>query len=496
MTNVIHVRYSHLLTPPHEIDMRFIGRKKELESLELLLKKKSASMVVIRGRRRVGKSRLIKEFVSDKESWIFSGLPPVPRITKQRQLDAFSVQVAQNLNMPKIQVSDWIEHFKFIGNQAKGKKIVIVLDEISWMGSEDHDFLGQLKTAWDLYFSDNKDLILILCGSVSSWIEENILKSTGFVGRVSLDMVLDELSINESGEFWDAQRNMVSAYEKFKVLSVTGGIPKYLEEIIPSQSAEDNIHRLCFQPEGLLFREFEQIFSDLFSKKAQTYSNVVKTLANASLSLDEVCKKLNLEKGGSISRYLGDLILAGFVEEDCTWNLLTKTGSRLKKFRLKDNYLRFYLRYIEPNKDRIIKGIFESKSFMHFPGWESVIGLQFENLVVNNLKTLCKILRIDLLEVIHAGPFFQRSTQRQKGCQIDLMIQTRYNTLYLCEIKFSMSQIQGFVVEEMKKKIQNLSMPKRFSVRPVLVHVNGVSQAVRESEIFNDIVDFSKFFMI
>jgi hypothetical protein len=96
--------------------------------------------------------------------------------------------------MPKIQVSEWIEHFIFIGNRAKGKKIVIVLDEISWMGSEDPDFLGQLKTAWDLYFSENPDLILILCGSVSSWIEENILKSTEFVGRVSVDMVLDKLS--------------------------------------------------------------------------------------------------------------------------------------------------------------------------------------------------------------------------------------------------------------------------------------------------------------
>ncbi|PJD94532.1 MAG: ATPase [Parachlamydia sp.] len=476
--------------------MKFIGRKKELESLELLLKKKSASMVVIRGRRRIGKSRLIKEFTSGKKSWVFSGLPPVPHITKQRQLDAFSVQIAQNLNMPKIQVSEWIEHFTFIGNQAKGQKIVIVLDEISWMGSEDPDFLGQLKTAWDLHFSENPDLILILCGSVSSWIEENILKSTGFVGRVSVDMVLQELSISESCEFWGAQRNKVSAYEKFKVLSVTGGVPKYLEEIISSQSAEDNIHRLCFQSNGLLFREFEQIFSDLFSNKAQTFSNIVKTLAHAPLSLDEICEKLDLEKSGFISRCLDNLALAGFVQEDCTWNLFTKSKSRLKKFRLKDNYLRFYLRYIEPNKDRIAKDIFKSKSFMHMPGWESIMGLQFENLVINNLKSICKILRIDLLEITNAGPFFQRATQRQKGCQIDLMIQTRHNTLYICEIKFSASEIKSSVIEEVEKKIMNLSIPKRFSIRPVLVHVNGVSQSVKESETFNDIIDFSEFFEI
>ncbi len=476
--------------------MKFIGRKKELESLEILLKKKSASLVVIHGRRRVGKSRLIKEFVSDKKNWYFSGLPPVRGITKQRQLDAFSTQISQNLNMPKIQVSEWIEYFTFLGNQAKGQKIVIVLDEISWMGSEDPDFLGQLKTAWDLHFSENPELILILCGSVASWIEENILKSTGFVGRVSVDMVLEELSIAESGEFWGAQRNKVSSYEKLKLLSVTGGIPKYLEEIIPSQSAEDNIHRLCFQSKGLLFREFDQIFSDLFSKRAQTYSNIVRALAHASLTLDEVCKKLNLEKSGSISQYLDDLELAGFVHEDYAWNLSTKAEARLKKFRLKDNYLRFYLRYIEPNKDRIEKDLFESKAFMHMPGWESVMGLQFENLVVNNLKSLCRILRIDLIEIANAGPFFQRATQRQKGCQIDLMIQTRHNTLYVCEIKFSTAEVKNSCAEEMEKKIENLSVPKGFSIRPVLIHVNEVSQAIKESEVFNEIVDFSQFFSL
>ena len=128
------------------------------------------------------------------------------------------------------------------------------------------------------------------------------------------------------------------------------------------------------------------------------------------------------------------------------------------------------------------------------PGWESVMGLQFENLVVNNLKSLCKILRIETLEIANTGPFFQRATKRQKGCQIDLMIQTRHNTLYLCEIKFSTSEVKSSVIEEMERKIENLSAPKGFSIRPVLIHVNGVSQSVKENEIFNDIIDFSQFF--
>ncbi len=473
--------------------MKFIGRKREMESLNLLLKKKSASLAVIRGRRRVGKSRLIQEFVKDKKSWIFAGLPPIPGITKQRQIDAFSSQVSQNLKIPSMQAKDWNEYFAFLGNQAQGQKIVIIFDEISWMGSEDPDFLGHLKNAWDLHFSVNPDLILILCGSVSSWIEKNILRSTGFVGRISIDMLLEELSISESQEFWGPSKNTISPYEKFKVLSVTGGIPKYLEEIIPDQTAEENIKRLCFQSNGLLFREYDQIFSDLFSKKSQTYSKIIKTLNEQPLTLDEICNSLNIKKSGAISEYLHNLTLAGFVAQDATWDLKNKNPSKLKKFRLRDNYIRFYLKYIEPNKEKITKNLFAPGSSFQLPGWESIMGLQFENLVINNIKELCKILKIETQEIVTAGPFFQRTTKRQKGCQIDLLIQTRHCNLYLCEIKFRTKEIDAAVIGEIEKKIKNISIPKSYSIRPVLIHVNGVSQSVLENETFSYIVDFSNF---
>ena len=421
------------------------------------------------------------------------GLPPV-KTTKERQIDEFSSQLSQNLQIPKIQPSNWnwSECFSFLAAHAQRHKIVIVFDEISWMGSEDPDFLGYLKNAWDLHFSANPNLILILCGSVSSWIEENILSSTGFLGRISIDMKLDELSISESQEFWGSQRDRISSYEKFKVLAVTGGVPKYLEEIIPEQTAEENIQRLCFQSSGLLYREYDQIFSDLFGKRAVTYSHIISALNKKSLTLDEICTILQMEKSGNISRYLRDLISAGFVSEDGTWNLKNKKASQLKKFRLKDNYIRFYLRYMEPNKRKISKNLFDL-GVLDLPGWETIMGLQFENLVMNNLKELCKILKIDTQEIVTAGPFFQRTTKRQKGCQIDLLIQTRHNTLYLCEVKFSTKEISTSVMEEIEKKIKNIAIPKSYSIRPVLIHVNGVNQGIIDKEVFSHIVDLSQF---
>jgi AAA+ ATPase superfamily predicted ATPase len=474
--------------------MKFIGRQRELEGLNILLKKSSASLVVIRGRRRIGKSRLISEFTKDKNCWDFSGLTPAKGITNERQLNAFADRMSKLLKMPKLRPTGWDDLFWHLGNHVKKQKLVIVFDEISWMGSLDPDFLGHLKNLWDLYLSHNPNLIFILCGSVSSWIEENILSHTGFLGRVSVDMVLEELSLQECQAFWKDQKKRISAYEKFKVLSVTGGIPKYLEEIIPEEPAEANIKRLCFQPEGLLFREFNQIFSDLFEKKAPIYSSIVSTLAHRSLSLDEICQALNIKKGGAISKYMHHLTLAGFVSKESTWNLKTKRTSKLKHFRLSDNYLRFYVRYIQPNEDIILKKLFVSKTLSGLPGWETIMGFQFENLVLNNLKEVYKLLKIDTQDITAVGPFFQRPTQRKKGCQIDLLIQTSYQTLYLCEIKFHGSELNKSVVNEVEEKMKRISIPQGYSIRPVLIHVNGVSQSVIESGLFSHVIDFSEFF--
>jgi uncharacterized protein len=473
--------------------MKFIGRKEELETLNRLHKKSSASLIVIRGRRRIGKSRLIEEFTNEKNAWVFSGLPPTNKTTKQSQLNIFCNQMEKIFKLPKLRMNNWHEALSLLGTFAKKQKLIIVFDEISWMGSKDSDFLGYLKTAWDQYFSLNPNLIFILCGSVSSWIEENILTSTGFVGRVSIDMNLKELSLKESNEFFKDHKFKISAFEKLKMLSITGGVPKYLEEIVPKDSAETNLQKMCFKENGILFREFEQIFSDIFSKKYNTYSNIVQILEKNCYNLNEICKKLNINKGGVISKYLHNLKISGFISEDPSWNLKSKKISKNKKFRLKDNYLRFYLKYIKPNKEKIEQNSFQLPSLINFPGWKSIMGLQFENLVLNNRFELLRILKIDPTELIMMGPFFQKPTLRQKGCQIDLLIQTKYS-LYVCEIKFHFSEISKKVTDDVEQKIKRLSCPRGYSIRPVLIHVNGISPQVQHSGFFNKIIDFSEFF--
>lgn len=470
--------------------VRFVGRKKELESLLGLFHKKDASLVVIRGRRRIGKSRLAEEYSKKfKKSIILSGIPPEDGVNAAEQREEFLRQL-QEYKLPIYRSDDWGNLFFDLAEITKQGRVLIVLDEITWMGSKDPTFLPKLKTAWDRLFKKNPQLVMIISGSNSAWIEKNILSSTGFYGRVSLRILLKELSLSDCNDFWDDWPGFVDSYEKFKILSITGGIPRYLEELRPDLTVEGNIKRLCFEPEGLLFQEFDQIFHDLFLNKGSFYKQIVQSLVERHLSMSELAKKIGRSNGGDISEALDELTQAGFIARDYTWSLGKKTKSKISQYRLCDNYLRFYLKYIQPNREQIEGGKIRKLP----PGWYSILGLQFENLVVNNGSKLQHILDIPADEVIFAAPYLQTHRVRRKGCQIDYLIQTRFNCIYLCEVKFRQGEIGMEAIKEVEGKISALQLPRGFSCRPILIHVNGIDEDVIDSGFFARIVDFSEFF--
>ena len=469
---------------------KFIGRKQELKRLKELKTKSIASFVVVRGRRRTGKSRLIEEFSKEFEYYYaFSGLPPDENTTAKHQLDEFSRQISREFKTAKARFDDWSDAFWSIGERVQSGKILILFDEVSWMGSKDPTFLGKIKNFWDTQLKKNDDLIFVVCGSASSWIEKNILSHTGFVGRISYTLSLDELPLADCDKFWPEN---ISAYEKFKVLSITGGIPKYLEEILPKKTAEENIQRLCFSKGGFLVDEFEQIFSDIFLRKTDYYKKIIKALVNGPKEQTEICDLLGISRHGRIPEYLEELSLAGFISIDYAWNLKTGKDSKIRQYRLSDNYLRFYLKYIESSLSSIQRNTYQLNAISSLPKWHSMIGLQFENLVLNNRSSLYELLEISLSDIVCENPYFQRKTSAHAGCQIDYMIQTKFNTLYICELKFSKNPIGVDVIKEVQQKIDRLKRPKGFSCRPILIHVNGVTEDLLDEDYFAGMVDFSQ----
>lgn len=277
---------------------------------------------------------------------------------------------------------------------------------------------------------------------------------------------------------------------------MTGGVPLYLEHMDPTVSAEENIRQLCFQPEGILFNEFEKIFSDLFSKRSEKYKKIVHCLSKHAATQDEICKSLGLKQSGEISEYLDDLIKSGFISRDFTWRLHKRKTSLLSQYRLSDNYSRFYVKQIYPHRLKIEKKQFMKATLNHLPGWDSMMGLQFENLVLSNRHLLWQLLKISPEDIVCDNPFFQKKTTRHDGCQIDYLIQTKQNTLYIFEIKFSKNELGSSVIHEIEKKISAIAIPKYFSYRPILVHVNGVKEEIIENNFFSTVINFGELFKI
>jgi AAA+ ATPase superfamily predicted ATPase len=206
----------------------FIGRIAELAELQSLRESGQAQLVIVEGRRRIGKSRLVEEFGRGQRFLQFAGLAPAQVPDAQMQRDEFSRLLSEQTGLPRVTSDDWSTLLQLLAREIHRRKVVVLLDEISWMASGDAGFLSKLKSAWDLYFSKNSRLMLILCGSVSSWIQKNIISSTAFLGRPSRDIKLEEFTLPECNQFWP-RHSRVSSYEKLKILSVTGGVPRYLE---------------------------------------------------------------------------------------------------------------------------------------------------------------------------------------------------------------------------------------------------------------------------
>ncbi len=465
----------------------FVGRESELSRLRLLLKKKTASLVVVKGRRRVGKSRLAQEFGKCFDQCVtLTGLPPDKNITAQAQRDDFAQQLVDELHIDRPETADWGHLLRTLARQVQKTSVLVILDELTWLGSEDATFLGKLKSVWDTHLSQNPRLILLLSGSMSLWLEENLLRSTGFVGRISLEVDLQPLPLDACPAFWGAHAERVSSLEMLRLLAVTGCIPRYLEEIIPSHTAEQNIQALCFEPDGLLFREFDRLFGDFFGERGDYYQRLTRCLGDGPLAPEKIYERLDLAPSGKILRHLDDLVSCGFVKRDYTWNVNTGVESKLSRYRLSDNYLRFYLKYVAPHRRRI-----ERRTYKGPGAWPSIIALQFENLLMHSRHQLLGKIGVPLDEVVYDNPYFRRATKRAPGVQIDYMVQTRYKTIYMCEVKFSQQRIGSTVVDEVQKRLLDLRPPRGFSVRPVLIHVNGVTPSVVESEFFATILDFS-----
>ncbi len=281
--------------------------------------------------------------------------------------------------------------------------------------------------------------------------------------------------------------------EILDVLSVTGGVPRYLEEIDPGLSADENIRRMCFVKEGELYKDFDAIFDPVLGEGVAVKKQILVELSAGPMSGAQLSGRLGVGRNGRFSELLRELEQGGFISSDPGLNPETGAPMRISKYRLRDNYTRFYLKYVMPHKTEIETGTYRHASIEHLPGWSTVMGLQFENLVVNNAMDVVKHIGIGKATVVSAVPYSNSRHGRNGeacGCQIDLLVQTP-KTAYVVEVKRK-NLIDSDVEDEVRRKMERLPIRHGITLRPVLVYAGELAKSVEADGYFDAIVPASR----
>lgn len=473
----------------------FFGREELIDRLTALTRKRTAALVTCRGRRRIGKTTLVETFAKRTEARFLKieGLRPKPSLSNADELSNFASQLALQTGCDDTPPSNWLNAFSRLDREIRDDTAtVVLLDEVSWMANYDPAFPGTLKIAWDNLFKKHDRLVLVVCGSVSTWIRDNIIDDGTFYGRRSLDIVVPELPLSECVKFWGAAAERIDRREILDVLSVTGGIPRYLEEIDPSETAAENIRRLCFSPRGVLREDFDEMFADVITKAPMLASRVLRSLVDGPKSVSEIAAALGTAKGGRFSDVLAQLIESGMVASDTGKNPATSRDMRETRYRIKDNYSVFYLKYVEPVKDAIDKNSFPFGSLDSLDGWDSLMGLAFENLVLSNLRPLLGLLGLGSVQILSAAPFRKKAGKGNggEGVQIDLLLQAR-RTACVVEIK-RRREIGREIEDEVARKIRFLPKRDGVSIRTALVYEGHLAPIVEADGFFDSVVPFRR----
>ena len=461
--------------------MMFYGRQSELESLENLYKHPKAQLIAIYGRRRVGKSTLIKHFVGSKPSLFFEGLE---RETSPTQIAHASAvlkrQISANILLQKADLKSWSDFFDILNEHLlahKRKRTIIVFDEFQWMAAGQGKLVSLLKYYWDNFWKD-QNVLIILCGSIASFMVKKVIHSKALYGRLAIGMHLGKLSPHEVR----AMLKRRSEEEVLKYLMILGGVPRYLEFVDQSKSFEQNIERLFFLRNAPLSDEFEKIFFSHF-KEPRTYAAIVKELSTSAKSLQKISEALKIPTGGGLGSYLENLCMAGFIAVETPF--LAKKSTNLKRYRIIDELLLFYLKYLLPNEKAIEKGvgmsIFRNKISNQ---WEPWLGLAFESFCRNQAPLLALAMGFGD-RVISFGPAFSRDSP---GFQIDLLFERADGVVTLCEVKYHQKPIGCWVIPEVKRKAALFSVPRGKTLELALIAPYGADEPLRQTEFFHHIV--------
>lgn len=389
-------------------------------------------MVAVIGRRRVGKTFLIRSFFKKKVIFEMTGVRAIPL---EKQLENFSERLkdASGATLPVKHPVDWFEAFRLLEACIQpllgDEKKVLFLDELPWLAGEKSDFLSALGYFWNSWAS-RKNLVVVICGSAASWMIENVINDTGgLYNRVTRRIFLEPFNLTET-EIYLKSRNIVfTRYHIVQLYMAIGGIPHYLKEIEGDKSAVQNINSICFSPNGLLRDEFSNLYPALFAN-ATNHISVIRALASrhTGLTRQQIAETSKVPNGGGLTKVLDELAQSSFITAYQPFGKEKKD----RLFRLTDEYSLFYLRFVEEAQ---YEGTDTWNLVSQTQAYKTWSGYAFENVCLRHIAQIKKALGISGV-FSRTSSFYKKGTQTEKGTQIDLIIDRNDHVVNLCEIKF------------------------------------------------------------
>jgi len=473
----------------------FIGRKLEKRILLEALESPDAELVAVIGRRRVGKTYLVRSVYERQIKFEIAGIQGG---SLQEQLQFF----AQRLNFhvkPTILYptpANWLEAFNmlimYFENQDLSEKIVCFFDEFPWLNTRKSGFLNAFGAFWNSWASQ-KNIVIVICGSAASWMIQKVVRNKGGLhNRITRNIQLSPFNLCETQAYLKARHIKLDPYQTAQLYMALGGIPHYLKEIRAGLSAAQNIDRIFFSPSSFMREEFEALYPALFDN-ADRHIQLIRKLAEKwkGMTRQELIESTKLSNGGSATKALEELVHSGFVIPYYTFGKKKKA----LQYRLMDEYSIFYLKFIENKRT---EGIGTWERLSQTQGYKIWTGFAFENLCMRHTPQIKTSLGISGI-YSETSTFYQRGTDEQAGVQIDLLIDRNDHVINLMEMKFYNTDfnISKAYATELRKKMERFKTATKTKKQLfwVLVTTFGLEKNEHSLGLVDRVINLDKLFI-
>lgn len=464
-----------------------VGRQFEQNLLNEITRSDKSEFVAIYGRRRVGKTYLVRETFNYNFAFQHTG---VQNGDKTRQLIEFerSLKTAGMDKCPKLK--DWFMAFDLLGELLQGiesEKKIVFIDEMPWLDTPKSDFLSALEHFWNGWVTMRRDIVLIVCGSATSWIVSKLVNNYGGLhNRLTRQIYLKPFTLHECELYANARELKMTRMQILQTYMVLGGVPYYWSFLRKGYSWAQNIDSLFFADNADLRNEFDALYSSLF-RNPDPYIKIVTALSKkkAGMTRGEIANALGQDHGGTLTKILKDLELCGFIRS------YTSIGKAKKDtlYQLFDNFTLFYFRFIDGNSIKDQQFWSRSIGGNAFNVWS---GLAFERICFQHVEQIKMALGISGVMSSVYSWVYRPTSKEESGVQIDMLIDRNDGVINLCEIKFSQGkyEIKKKYAEELRQKLavfQSKTETKK-SVFTVMITTEGLTNNEYAGDIQNEVV--------